>query len=57
MIAVVNTDQCVGCGACAQGCPIGAISVDGKASVDAGTCNGCSFCLSYCPVSAISMQK
>ena len=32
------TSECVACGACVDTCPVGAISMEGKAGADAGYC-------------------
>ncbi len=48
------TDECVACGACADGCPVDAISEgDGKYNIDADTCIDCGACADTCPMSAI----
>lgn len=47
------TDDCISCGACADQCPVSAISEgDGKYVVDAGTCIDCGSCEGACPVGA-----
>ncbi len=47
------TDKCVGCGACVNVCPVGAISIrDGKASINADICISCGGCAGICPVGA-----
>ena len=47
------TDDCVSCGACADACPIGAISEgDGKYVIDADACVECGACAGACPVGA-----
>lgn len=48
--AVVLTDNCIGCGACARHCPSAAILiVDGRPAVNESKCLGCGACEYYCP--------
>ena len=48
-------EDCIACGACADGCPVNAISEgDGKYEIDADTCIDCGACADGCPVDAIS---
>ena len=56
MAAVVDTDLCVGCGACEAGCPVEAITVEDTAVVDADTCIECGACVDTCPCEAISLD-
>lgn len=42
-----------GCHACADACPTGAISADGKMSLDLGKCLFCTDCMNACPEQAI----
>lgn len=47
------TDACISCGACAENCPVAAISQgDTKYVIDADTCIGCGSCAETCPVGA-----
>lgn len=51
----VNKDTCIGCGACVDTCPVGAITlVDGKADINPDICISCGACVGTCPVEAIS---
>lgn len=57
MVAVVNKDECVGCGVCVDACPNGAISMVGDvAVVNPDMCIDCEACVNECPNGAISMK-
>ena len=48
------SDECISCGACADGCPVEAISEgDGKFVIDADKCIDCGTCAGVCPSEAI----
>jgi NAD-dependent dihydropyrimidine dehydrogenase PreA subunit len=50
----VDVACCMGCGACADVCPTGAIVlVDGEARVYEERCTGCGACIDACPEGAI----
>ncbi|MDO5440285.1 MAG: 4Fe-4S binding protein [Erysipelotrichaceae bacterium] len=56
MPAKVDQNVCVGCGACTDVCPSGAITLnaDGKAEVAEDACIDCGACVGTCGSSAIS---
>ena len=52
------TDECVACGACADTCPVEAISLgdSGIYVVDADTCVDCGACEDVCPTGAVKAE-
>ena len=47
------SDDCISCGACADECPVDAISEgDGKYEIDPEKCIDCGTCAGVCPVRA-----
>ncbi|MCI5943424.1 MAG: 4Fe-4S binding protein [Eubacterium sp.] len=56
-MAYVISDECISCGSCEGGCPVGAISEgDGKFEIDADSCIDCGACAGTCPTGAISQE-
>ena len=52
-MAYMINDDCISCGACAEECPVNAISEgDVKYVIDADTCISCGACAGTCPVGA-----
>lgn len=50
----VDKEKCIGCGACVNVCPAGAISMDDdKAMIDSNKCIDCGRCAQVCPQGAI----
>lgn len=50
------SDNCVGCGICAENCNAGAITIEnGKARIDEKKCEGCAMCIAVCDNGAVSI--
>jgi len=59
MSAVVNQEECTGCGVCIEVCPVQAISLDlkRKAQIDSEKCIECGSCVRECPNQAIELVQ
>ncbi len=57
MVAKVNAEECVGCGACEDVCPQSAIKVTDVAVVNEKDCVDCGACADECPNSAITVDE
>ncbi len=49
---VFRAMNCAGCGICVARCETGALSLDGRVSIDEGRCTHCGACFGPCPVVA-----
>ena len=52
----VDSDICIGCGACEECCPFGAISVIDDCAVVGDNCTLCGTCVDACDVDALSID-
>lgn len=55
-ITIEVTDDCVGCGKCADHCYIDAIEIEGNKAVISDFCRACGRCASVCPSDAIEVR-
>jgi len=56
-LAVVNEEECIGCGTCVEKCPMETISlVDDIAKINNEKCIGCGVCAHHCPQEAIKLE-
>ncbi|NWG11287.1 4Fe-4S binding protein [Candidatus Bathyarchaeota archaeon] len=56
--AVINADECLGCGICRNRCQVHAISEKGGVSVvDRKKCIGCGLCVTGCPNGVAKLEK
>lgn len=57
-ISRIDEDSCIGCEACVEVCPFGALSFDGRdVLIDSRACMGCGVCVSTCEQGALSLVR
>lgn len=57
IMAYKISDECISCGTCEAGCPVGAISMgDNHYEIATDTCIECGACEASCPISAIEAE-
>jgi len=57
--ASIEQENCTGCGACIDICPMEAIQMNGsdKAVIDPARCIGCGLCLTACNLEAVTLNE
>ncbi len=55
--AFTVSDACVGCGQCAERCPMNNITLQNGRPIWGGSCTHCMACICYCPTEAIEYGK
>ncbi len=53
----INTETCIGCGACVDVCPFAALELVDNLAVVNDKCTACGACVPVCPVEALSLPE
>jgi electron transfer flavoprotein alpha subunit len=53
----INKEECIGCGACVDVCPFGALILVDDIAVADDKCTACGACLDVCPAEALSLPE
>ena len=56
-VAVVDENECLACGTCAEFCQFEAIALDNVAQVIREACMGCGVCVGHCTQEAIALER
>lgn len=55
MVAVLQEQDCIGCGMCFGACAFGAVTFDRLPAIHPALCSGCGACVDACPTGAIEL--
>jgi ferredoxin len=56
MPAKINAEECTACGACAEVCPVEAITIEDVAVINEEECTECGACVEECPNECITLE-
>jgi len=55
-MAVLVTEECIGCGACVATCPFGAIEISKDKALITDSCTSCGACVEECPIGTLKLE-
>ena len=53
---IAVSDACIQCGACSEGCPVGAVDPENSSVIDTEKCITCCACIKHCPNKARTVK-
>ena len=56
-LLIIDTEACIGCGACVAVCPFAALELVDNVAVVNDNCTACGACIAECPVEALSLPQ